>query len=331
LAAMEFISISILGGIMDIKDLISTEKVQSICQELGIRDWTRLTETKIKLEEAGIIQAAVGSEALQIPVEKFQQGLEVELEHGLKFPDANVTNNHPILTGKIVLAHLKEMLDYYTRLKVAELEGDLFKVSKIGGAENLARIYKELAIARAALSEWEKSAFLTGSNMKALIISADYFEDSELLVPYYRLKEAGVEVVVSSLSHGVIKGKHGYEVVVDKTLDEADPDDYAILILPGGKAPALVRKEPKALEIARSFFTHSKPVAAICHGPQILISAGLLHGRHATCYKSVADELKEAGALYEDREVVVDGNLVTSRQPADLPAFMRETMKQLGL
>ena len=88
---------------------------------------------------------------------------------------------------------------------------------------------------------------------------------------------------------------------------------------------------PKALEIARSFFTHSKPVAAICHGPQILISAGLLKGRHATCYMSVADELKKAGALYEDREVVVDANLITSRQPADLPAFMRETMKQLEL
>ena len=93
----------------------------------------------------------------------------------------------------------------------------------------------------------------------------------------------------------------------------------------------MVRKEPKALEIARSFFARSKPVAAICHGPQILISAGLLRGRRATCYKSVAAELKEAGAFYEDREVVVDANLVTSRQPADLPAFIRETMKQIRL
>ena len=167
--------------------------------------------------------------------------------------------------------------------------------------------------------------------MKALMISADNFEDSELLVPYYRLKEAGVDVAVASLSRGAIKGKHGYEVAVDKTLDEVNPDDYAILVLPGGAAPALVRKESKALEIARSFFARSKPVAAICHGPQILISAGLLQGRHATCYKSVADELKEAGALYEDREVVVDAYLVTSRQPADLPAFMRETMKQIRL
>lgn len=92
-----------------------------------------------------------------------------------------------------------------------------------------------------------------------------------------------------------------------------------------------MRKEAKALEIARTFFALEKPVAAICHGPQILISAGLLQGRRATCYKSVADELKGADALYEDREVVVDGKLVTSRQPADLPAFMRETMKQIGL
>ena len=167
--------------------------------------------------------------------------------------------------------------------------------------------------------------------MKALIISADNFEDSELLVPYYRLKELGVEVTVASLTRGNITGKHGYEVEVDKTFDEVNPDDYTLLVLPGGKAPVVVRKESKALEIARSFFDRNKPVAAICHGPQILISAGLLRGRHATCYKSVADELKEAGALYEDREVVVDANLVTSRQPADLPAFMRETMKQLGL
>ena len=167
--------------------------------------------------------------------------------------------------------------------------------------------------------------------MNALIISADNFEDSELLVPYYRLKEVGIKVVVASLNREAIKGKHGYEVTVDKTLDEVNPDDYAILVLPGGAAPAVVRKEPKALEITRNFFSRNKPVVAICHGPQILISAGLLQGRRATCYRSVIDELIEAGALHEDLEVVVDANLVTSRQPADLPAFMRETMKQLKM
>lgn len=166
--------------------------------------------------------------------------------------------------------------------------------------------------------------------MKALIISADNFEDSELLVPFYRLKEADVEVDIASMGKGVITGKHGYEVAVDKTLDEVVPDDYDLLVLPGGKAPETVRKAPKALEIARHFFTKNKPVAAICHGPQTLISAGLLQGRHATCYRSVAQEMKDAGAIYEDKEVVVDGNLVTSRQPSDLPAFMRETMKKLA-
>lgn len=167
--------------------------------------------------------------------------------------------------------------------------------------------------------------------MKALIISADKFEDTELLVPYYRLKEADVEVEVASMKRGVIRGLHGYEVMVDKTLDEVKPDDYAILLLPGGRAPSLVRKERKALEIARHFFTQDKPVAAICHGPQILISAGLLQGRRATCYKSVADELIKAGAFYEDREVVVDGNLITSRIPADFPAFLREIKKKIGI
>lgn len=167
--------------------------------------------------------------------------------------------------------------------------------------------------------------------MKALIISADNFEDSELLVPSYRLQEAGLQVEVASLALGSIKGKHGYEVKVDKTLDEVRPDDYVLLVLPGGKAPAAVRKEPAALDICRRFFADGKPVAAICHGPQTLVSAGLLKGRRATCYSTVADELRDAGALYEESEVVVDGNLVTSRQPSDLPAFLREMMKQLRL
>ncbi|ABB32634.1 intracellular protease, PfpI family [Geobacter metallireducens RCH3] len=165
--------------------------------------------------------------------------------------------------------------------------------------------------------------------MKALIISVDQFEDSELLAPYYRLLEEGIPVDIASIHRGTITGKHGYEVQADKSLAEVNPEGYALLVLPGGKAPAAVRKEPAALEICRSFFAHNKPVAAICHGPQILISAGLLSGRRATCYQSVADEMRGAGALYEDSEVVVDGNLITSRQPSDIPAFMRELMKKL--
>lgn len=167
--------------------------------------------------------------------------------------------------------------------------------------------------------------------MRVLIISADNFEDTELLVPYYRLKEEGIDVDLASMSKGIIRGKHGYEVEANKSLDEVKPEKYDMLVLPGGKAPAAIRKEERALEIVKHFFEEGKPVSAICHGPQILISAGLLKGRHATCYKTVAPEMKDAQGIYEDREVVVDGQLVTSRQPSDLPAFMRATMKKLRL
>lgn len=166
--------------------------------------------------------------------------------------------------------------------------------------------------------------------MKALILSADNFEDSELLVPYYRLREEEIDVDIASMKKGTIKGKHGYEVEVDKSLKEVSPGDYDLLVLPGGKAPEALRKEKEAIAIARHFIDHQKPVSAICHGAQTLITAGVLKGRHATCYRSVAPEMKDAGARYEDAEVVVDRNLVTSRQPSDLPAFMRETMKKVG-
>ena len=165
--------------------------------------------------------------------------------------------------------------------------------------------------------------------MRVLIVSADNFEDSELLVPYYRLKEEGIAVDIASMGKGKIQGKHGYQVEVDKTLKEVKPDDYDLLILPGGKAPEAIRKEEEAVGIAKDFSRKNKPISAICHGPQLLITADLVKGRHATCYKSVAQELRDAGAIYEDREVIVDGNLVTSRQPSDLPAFLRETMKIL--
>lgn len=138
-------------------DFVSKEEVQQACRELNIRDWTQPASPKVTEEEAQIIRAAVGAEAMQIPVKWYQQGLEVELEHGSQFPDANVTNNHPILTGKIVLAHLKETFDYYLRLNVVELEGDLLKASKKGDPEKLAQVYKKWVAARAELIEWEKS------------------------------------------------------------------------------------------------------------------------------------------------------------------------------
>jgi hypothetical protein len=143
---------------MNIPEYITKTEVQRICKELGLRDWTSLTEPRITLEETKIIQKEVGSEALLVSADAFKLGLEVELEHGVQFPDANVTNNHPLLTGMIVLAHLKEMLDYYIRLEVAELEGDMLKALKAGNAEKLASKYQLFLKAKAFLSEQERAS-----------------------------------------------------------------------------------------------------------------------------------------------------------------------------
>jgi protease I len=166
--------------------------------------------------------------------------------------------------------------------------------------------------------------------LKALIISADGFEDLELFYPLNRLKEEEVDVKIASMEKGTITGKHGYPVDVDLTFDEVNPDDFDMLVISGGKAPEKVRLDEKAIEITKHFFDKNKPVASICHGAQILISAGVVKGRKATCYIGVRDDLKVSGANYEDKEVVVDGNLITSRNPNDLYAFGREIVKMIS-
>ena len=140
---------------MQLPEYISLVEVQRVCKELGLRDWTTLSEASVLPEEAATIRNLIGEEALLISAEEFQAGLEVELEHGVRFPDTNVTNNHPILTGKIVVAHLKESLDYYRRLEIAELEADLLKAVKIGDAEKATSKYKRLAAVRLALALYE--------------------------------------------------------------------------------------------------------------------------------------------------------------------------------
>ncbi len=140
---------------MNLPQYVTDEEVQRVCRELGLRDWTKLTDTEVLPEEARILQAETGGEALQVSLDAFRQGLEVELEHGIVFPDADVTSNHPILTAKIVLAHLKEMLDYYSRLEVAELEGDMLKASRAGDVSKLANKYRQWVAARDALSRSE--------------------------------------------------------------------------------------------------------------------------------------------------------------------------------
>lgn len=163
--------------------------------------------------------------------------------------------------------------------------------------------------------------------MRALLISDNNFEDVELLAPFYRLREEGVLVDIAALQSGKIKGKHGYEVEAKFSINDVNPADYDLLFLPGGKAPSNLRKNQQVLKIAEYFVEGDKPVAAICHGPQILAAAGVISGRKLTCYPGVAADVKEAGAVYEDAQVVVDGKLVTSRMPDDLPAFMREMVK----
>ncbi len=167
---------------------------------------------------------------------------------------------------------------------------------------------------------------------RALILTADKFEDMELFFPYFRLLEEGLEVDIAAPKKGNIEGEHGYQLKIEKTFDEVIPDNYDLLIIPGGSpegAPSVVRKNVRAQAIAKSFFNSDKPVSSICHGPWLLASSGLVKGRRLTSYwyDGVPEDIKKAGGIYEDKEVVVDGNLVTSRYPGDLPAFMRETIR----
>jgi Protein of unknown function (DUF5661) len=140
---------------MQLPEYITKEEVQKICQQIKISDWTKIKEPQVSPEEAGIVLKIVNVEGMDIPLENFRRGLEVELEHGTMFNDANVTNNHPILTGKIVLAHLKETMDYYDRLEVAELEGDLLKAMRKGDLAKAHKKYQALLEARQILAEAE--------------------------------------------------------------------------------------------------------------------------------------------------------------------------------
>ncbi len=165
--------------------------------------------------------------------------------------------------------------------------------------------------------------------MRALIIAEDGFEDLELLYPLYRLREEGVEVDVASSARRPLTGKRGYVVSATRTYGECRADAYACLVIPGGRSPERARLVPEVLELARAFVRAGKPVAAICHGPQVLLSAGLVKGRRMTCYAGIRDDLMAAGAEYRDEPCVTDGRLVTARVPDDLPAFMGALIRQV--
>ncbi len=140
---------------MKIPQYVSVDDVKKVCKELKVSDWTKKKEPKVSVKEAKIILAELNPKGLNIDPKDFCRGLEVELEHGMQFKDANVTNNHPLLTGLIVLAHFKESLDYYKLLEVAELEGDLVKAVAKGNAAKIKEYYKRLASAKIALHKAE--------------------------------------------------------------------------------------------------------------------------------------------------------------------------------
>ena len=172
--------------------------------------------------------------------------------------------------------------------------------------------------------------------VRVAILAADGFEQVELTHPREAFEDAGAEVEVVSLRRGKIQGMNllvpGRRVEVDRTLGDAAPDDYGALLLPGGFiSPDFLRQSDRALDFVRAFEESGKPIAVICHGPWLLVSAGLVAGRRLTSWPGIRDDVVNAGARYVDEPLVEDGNLITSRVPADLPAFDEALGRALGV
>lgn len=172
------------------------------------------------------------------------------------------------------------------------------------------------------------------ANTKIAILATNGFEQSELMEPQKRLKEAGAEVKVISPESGSIRGwsdgDWGESVDVDMALADARVEDFDALVLPGGQInPDLLRVDETAVAFVRDFFATGKPLAAICHAPWLLIEAGVLKDRRATSYKSIATDMKNAGAQWEDSAVVTDQALITSRNPGDLDAFCNKIIEEV--
>ena len=159
------------------------------------------------------------------------------------------------------------------------------------------------------------------------IIAADEFEDLELFHPMYRLQEEGIKTIVIGLTMDPIKGKKGYSIIPNASIDQVQSENFDFLVVPGGKSPEKLRLNQKILRFVKDFDTQSKPIAAICHAGQVLASAGIVKNRTLTCVAGIRDDMINAGARYVDKTVVVDGNLITSRVPSDLPEFARAMME----
>ncbi|MCB2189675.1 MAG: type 1 glutamine amidotransferase [Deltaproteobacteria bacterium] len=168
------------------------------------------------------------------------------------------------------------------------------------------------------------------SKVKAAMLLEEMFNDFEMIYPYYRLQEAGAEVtVVGPRAGAVYRSKLGLPWTAKAGMDQVKPEDFDAIVIPGGYAPDHMRRHKAMVNLVREIFRAGKVVAAICHGGWMLASAEVVQDRDVTSFFSIRDDLRHAGARWRDQEVVVDGNLITSRQPDDLPAFMREVLKAL--
>lgn len=166
---------------------------------------------------------------------------------------------------------------------------------------------------------------------KVFILVENLYQELEVWYPYYRLKEEGAEVkAVGTGSAASYTSKFGYPITAELAADKVSAKDCDAVVIPGGYAPDILRRYPAVLKLVRETYEQGKVVAAICHAGWVLASAGVLKGKRATCFSAIKDDVIHAGAEYVDQEVVVDGNLITSRKPEDLPAFCREIIKALG-
>lgn len=167
---------------------------------------------------------------------------------------------------------------------------------------------------------------------QAIIITGPGFEDAEFIYPYYRLQEAGFSVHVVTSNENTVTGKHGLSATPTLNIKDLDPHQCDLLVIPGGhEAPDRVRQVKEILNFTKAMYELKKPVASICHGPWVLISAGIMKGKRATSYIGCKDDLINAGAIYIDEPVVVDGNIVTAQHFRDNAVWMRETLKLFGL
>jgi protease I len=164
---------------------------------------------------------------------------------------------------------------------------------------------------------------------KVLVLADDIYEDMELWYPKIRLTEAGAMVMVAGTEKKTYHGKHGYPVSVDGKITEYDPKDFDCVVIPGGYAPDRLRRSKAVLDFVRTMFDDGKVVASICHAAWVPISAGIVEGRTMTCFSAIKDDLVNAGATFIDKSVVIDGNMVSSRTPADLPDFCKAIISLL--